>query len=84
VLRHHLVRQHKLRRCHVQQLSRRYVLAGRGVPVGATIGVALQLPDELQEPVRLSTRADQAMYEAKRKGKGRAALLAAELERETS
>jgi predicted signal transduction protein with EAL and GGDEF domain len=60
------------------------VLAGRGVPVGATIGVALQLPDELQEPVRLSTRADQAMYEAKRKGKGRAALLAAELERETS
>jgi len=49
--------------------------------------VALQLPhepQEPQEPARLLARADQAMYEAKRKGKGRVALLAAALERETS
>jgi PleD family two-component response regulator len=46
--------------------------------------VALQLPHELQDPARLLARADQAMYEAKRKGKGRVALVAEALERETS
>jgi diguanylate cyclase (GGDEF)-like protein len=68
----------------LDQLSRPYVLAGVSVQVGASIGVALQLPHEQQDPARLLARADQAMYEAKRKGKGRVALLAAELERETS
>jgi diguanylate cyclase (GGDEF)-like protein len=68
----------------LDQLSRPYVLAGGSVQVGASIGVALQLPNELQEPARLLARADQAMYEAKRKGKGRVALLAATLEREAS
>jgi diguanylate cyclase (GGDEF)-like protein len=68
----------------LDQLSRPYRLSGGTVQVGASIGVALQLPHELQDPARLLARADQAMYEAKRKGKGRVALLAAELEREPS
>lgn len=68
----------------LDELSRPYLLAGGSVQVGASIGVALQLPHELQEPARLLARADQAMYEAKRKGKGRVALPAAELARETS
>jgi diguanylate cyclase (GGDEF)-like protein len=68
----------------LDQLSRPYTLGGVGVQVGASIGVALQLPHELQDSARLLARADQAMYEAKRKGKGRVALLAAELAREPS
>jgi diguanylate cyclase (GGDEF)-like protein len=67
----------------LDQLSRPYVLDGVSVQVGASIGVALQLPHELQDPCRLLARADQAMYEAKRKGKGRVALLVTELERES-
>jgi predicted signal transduction protein with EAL and GGDEF domain len=46
--------------------------------------MALQLPHEPQEPARLLARADQAMYEAKRKDQGRVVLPAAALERETS
>jgi diguanylate cyclase (GGDEF)-like protein len=68
----------------LDQLSRPYVLAGGSVQVGASIGVALQLPGDLQEPARLLARADQAMYEAKRRGKGRVALTTAEPEQETS
>jgi diguanylate cyclase (GGDEF)-like protein len=68
----------------LDQLSRPYALAGGSVQVGASIGVALQLPSDLQEPARLLARADQAMYEAKRRGKGRVALTTAEPERETS
>ncbi len=68
----------------LDQLARPYKLAGGSVQVGASIGVALQLPHELQDPVRLLARADQAMYEAKRKGKGRVALVAETLEREAS
>jgi diguanylate cyclase (GGDEF)-like protein len=65
-------------------LSRPYMLAGGSVHVSASIGVALQLPHDPQEPARLLARADQAMYEAKRRGKGRVALTTAEAERETS
>jgi diguanylate cyclase (GGDEF)-like protein len=68
----------------LDQLSRPYTLGGVSVQVGASIGVALQLPHELQDSARLLARADQAMYDAKRKGKGRVALLAAELAREPS
>lgn len=68
----------------LDQLSRPYMLAGVSVQVGVSIGVALQLPHEVQDPARLLACADQAMYEAKRKGKGRVALLAAELAREPS
>jgi diguanylate cyclase (GGDEF)-like protein len=68
----------------LDQLARPYQLAGGSVQVGASIGVALQLPHELQDPVRLLARADQAMYDAKRKGKGRVALVTGALERETS
>lgn len=64
-------------------LSRPDTLAGGSVHVGASIGVALQLPHDPQEPARLLARADQAMYEAKRRGKGRVALTTAEAERET-
>lgn len=59
-------------------------LAGGSVEVGANIGAALQLPHELQDPVRLQARADQAMYEAEHKGRGRVALAADALEREAS
>lgn len=68
----------------LDQLSRPYVLPSGGVTVGVSIGVALQLPHEPQDAARLLARADQAMYEAKRKGKGRVALSAAGLARETS
>ena len=68
----------------LDQLSRPYTLGGVSVQVGASIGVALQLPHEVQDPTRLLACADQAMYEAKRKGKGRVALSAAELAREPS
>jgi diguanylate cyclase (GGDEF)-like protein len=56
------------------QLSRPYFLHSGSVQVGASIGVALQMPSQAQDPARLLARADQAMYEAKRKGKGRIAL----------
>jgi diguanylate cyclase (GGDEF)-like protein len=56
------------------QLSRPYVLGSGSVQVGASIGVALHMPDQARDPARLLARADQAMYEAKRKGKGRIAL----------
>jgi diguanylate cyclase (GGDEF)-like protein len=68
----------------LDQLSRPYVLPSGGVTVGVSIGVALQLPHEPQDAASLLARADQAMYEAKRKGKGRVALSAARLARETS
>ena len=44
----------------------------------------LELPHAPHERTRLLARADQAMYEAKRRGKGRVALTTAEAERETS
>jgi diguanylate cyclase (GGDEF)-like protein len=75
--------EHKAR-VLLDQLVRPYRLAGGRVQVGASIGVALQLPHELQDPVRLLARADQAMYDAKRNGKGRVALVADEIEREAS
>ena len=68
----------------LDQLSRPYVLASGGVQVGVSIGVALHLPQERLDPARLLARADQAMYDAKRNGKGRVVLLAAELEPEAS
>ena len=64
----------------LSQLARPFRLASGSVSVGASIGLALQLPHELQDPTRLLARADQAMYEAKRKGKGRAAIASAHLE----
>jgi len=59
------------------QLRRPYALAGGAVQVGASIGVALHLPRDPEDPARLLARADQAMYEAKRKGKGRVAVCSA-------
>lgn len=64
----------------LQQLSRPFELASGSVQVGASIGVALQMPHEAPEPDRLLARADQAMYEAKRKGKGQVALVRPALE----
>jgi diguanylate cyclase (GGDEF)-like protein len=58
------------------QLARPFVLQGGGVQVGASIGLALQWPHQAQDPTGLLTRADQAMYEAKRKGKNRIAVAA--------
>lgn len=58
------------------QLCRPYVLAGGAVEVGASIGIALHLPRDPEAPGRLLARADQAMYAAKRKGKGCIAVCA--------
>jgi diguanylate cyclase (GGDEF)-like protein len=60
------------------QLSLPFSLNSGSVQVGASIGVALQFPDEGQDPARLLARADQAMYEAKRKGKSRVAMAPAD------
>lgn len=56
------------------QLERPFVLRCASVRVGASIGLALQWPHQAQDPTGLLTRADQAMYEAKRKGKNRVAV----------
>lgn len=58
----------------LNQLTRPFELAGGSVSVGASIGLALQRPHEPQDPTRLLAMADQAMYEAKRQGKGRVAV----------
>jgi diguanylate cyclase (GGDEF)-like protein len=60
------------------QLARPFVLNSGSVQVGASIGVALQMPRDAQDPARLLARADQAMYEAKRKGKSRIAIAPAD------
>lgn len=62
------------------QLCRPFSLNSDSVQVGASIGVALQLPHEAQDPARLLARADQAMYEAKRTGKSRIAMAPADAE----
>jgi diguanylate cyclase (GGDEF)-like protein len=64
----------------LSQLSRPFILNSGSVQVGASVGVALQMPHQAQDPAQLLARADQAMYEAKRKGKGRAAMASAEAE----
>jgi diguanylate cyclase (GGDEF)-like protein len=56
------------------QLSRPFTLSSGNVQVGASIGVALHMPSQAQDSARLLARADQAMYEAKRKGKSRVAV----------
>jgi diguanylate cyclase (GGDEF)-like protein len=56
------------------QLARPFMLGSGNVQVGASIGLALQWPHQAQDPTHLLTRADQAMYEAKRKGKNRVAV----------
>jgi diguanylate cyclase (GGDEF)-like protein len=68
----------------LNQLSRPFQLAGGSVSVGASIGLALQLPHQLQQPTRLLARADQAMYDAKRKGKGCVAVASPDLETSAS
>lgn len=60
------------------QLTRPYTLSSGSVQVGASIGVAVQMPHQAPDPVRLLVRADHAMYEAKRKGKSRVAMAPAE------
>jgi diguanylate cyclase (GGDEF)-like protein len=64
----------------LSQLSHPFTLNSGSVQVGASIGVALQMPRHAQDAARLLARADQAMYEAKRKGKNRIAVAPAETE----
>jgi diguanylate cyclase (GGDEF)-like protein len=64
----------------LSQLSRPFILSSGSVEVGASIGVALQMPQQAPDPARLLARADQAMYEAKRKGKRRVAVAPAQAE----
>jgi diguanylate cyclase (GGDEF)-like protein len=56
------------------QLSRPFLLRSGPVHVTASIGIALHQPQEFPDPTRLLARADQAMYEAKRRGNGRVAV----------
>jgi diguanylate cyclase (GGDEF)-like protein len=58
----------------LSQLSQPFTLHSGSVQVGASIGVALQMPYQVRDPARLLARADEAMYEAKRKGKSRVAM----------
>ena len=51
-----------------------YALAGGALTVGVSVGVALHLPDESHDVEGWMTRADNAMYAAKRSGKGTVAL----------
>jgi len=67
--------EHKARYL-LAQLARPFTLHGGAVQVGASIGLALQWPHEAKDPTCLLTRADQAMYEAKRNGKNRVAVSA--------
>jgi diguanylate cyclase (GGDEF)-like protein len=60
--------------CVLAQLARPFVLRSGSVHVSASIGVALQSPHEVQNAARLLARADHAMVEAKRRGKGRVAV----------
>ncbi|MGB9107977.1 MAG: sensor domain-containing diguanylate cyclase, partial [Telluria sp.] len=53
----------------LKQLSHPFILNSGSVQVGASIGVALQMPHQAPDAARLLARADHAMYEAKRKGK---------------
>jgi len=61
------------------QLARPFAIKGGNVQVGASIGLAVQWPHQVQDPTYLLARADQAMYEAKRKGKNRVAVSAPDL-----
>ncbi|MFC5459194.1 diguanylate cyclase domain-containing protein [Massilia niabensis] len=51
-----------------------YALAQARVSVGASIGIALHMPDDSHDTERWMVRADGAMYAAKRGGKGTIAL----------
>lgn len=62
----------------LDQLSRPFTLSSGSVQVGASVGVALHIPGQGEDPARLLARADQAMYEAKRAGKNRVAMAPAE------
>ena len=64
----------------LSQLTRPFTLNSGSVQLGTSIGVALQMPHQAPDPARLLARADQAMYEAKRKGKSRIAMAPAEAE----
>ncbi|QJD99408.1 diguanylate cyclase [Massilia forsythiae] len=64
----------------LSQLTRPFVLGSGGIQVGASIGLAIQHPHQVQDPTRLLARADQAMYQAKGSGKNRVALAFDEIE----
>lgn len=64
----------------LSELTRPFQLQGGSVTVGASIGLALQAPHQRQDPTRLLARADRAMYDAKRRGKGVIAVAALDLE----
>jgi diguanylate cyclase (GGDEF)-like protein len=58
----------------VPVLNAPYALAGTAVVVGASVGVALHLPEDSHDVEGWMARADGAMYAAKRGGKGTVAL----------
>jgi predicted signal transduction protein with EAL and GGDEF domain len=68
----------------LERLSLPFVLTGGAVSVGASIGVALQLPQGAQDAIGLLARLDHAMYEAKRKGKAQVALASPAVAQATS
>jgi diguanylate cyclase (GGDEF)-like protein/PAS domain S-box-containing protein len=54
----------------IQKLNDAMVFRGESVSVGASVGIAMY-PDDGHLPVQLIKRADDAMYQAKAKGKGK-------------
>lgn len=60
----------------VEQAIPPYLLAGFKAQVGASIGIHLAGADADKTPEAIIAQADNAMYEAKRRGKGRYFLLA--------
>ncbi|HEV7900185.1 MAG TPA: sensor domain-containing diguanylate cyclase [Planosporangium sp.] len=62
----------------VRVLNDPVVIAGRKLSVNASIGIALSSPDS-PDPADLMRRADIAMYQAKRNGRGRYEVFAEEM-----
>lgn len=54
----------------IEQLERPFKVNGDSIQVSASVGIAL-FPEDGQDSTSLLTRADAAMYQAKRDGKGR-------------
>jgi diguanylate cyclase (GGDEF)-like protein/PAS domain S-box-containing protein len=54
-------------------------ISGRPVAVGASIGIAVREPDDAESADALLGHADAAMYEAKRRGRGRSAVFTRDL-----
>ncbi len=64
----------------IAELSRPYIIDGRHVSVGVSIGMALA-PEHATDPGQLLRFGDMALYDAKARGRGQARLFTPELEK---